>query len=133
VCLRPLACWDCGFEFHRRHGCLSLVSIVCCQVSETGRSLVQSSPTECGVSQCDCEASIMRRPWPTRVCGATAKRNSLPIDAKAALSTGREPPVTKGMGSYVGPRGSQVAVERTEGFGSYCESKSGPSVVHAIA
>jgi len=22
VALRPLACWDCGFEFHRWHGCL---------------------------------------------------------------------------------------------------------------
>jgi hypothetical protein len=33
------------------HGCLSLVSVVCCQVevSATGWSLVQRSPTECGV------------------------------------------------------------------------------------
>jgi hypothetical protein len=31
-------------------------------------SLVQRSPTECGVSNvCDREASVMRRPWPTRV------------------------------------------------------------------
>jgi hypothetical protein len=31
----------------------------------SGRSLVQRSPTECGVSKvCDREASIMRRPWP---------------------------------------------------------------------
>jgi len=29
------------------------------------RSLVQRSPTECGVSECDRETSIMRRPWPT--------------------------------------------------------------------
>jgi hypothetical protein len=60
VGLRPLACWDCGFEFRRRHGCLSLVSVVCCQVqvSATGWSLVQRSPTECGVSKvCDCETS----------------------------------------------------------------------------
>jgi hypothetical protein len=27
------------------------------------RSLVQRSLTECGVSECDREASIMRRPW----------------------------------------------------------------------
>jgi hypothetical protein len=35
------------------HGCLSLVSIVCCQVevSVTGRSLFQNSRTECGVSK----------------------------------------------------------------------------------
>jgi hypothetical protein len=25
----------------------------------------------CGVSKCDREASIMRRPWPTGGCGAT--------------------------------------------------------------
>ena len=30
VRLRPLACWDCGFEFHRGHVCLSVVSVVCC-------------------------------------------------------------------------------------------------------
>ena len=29
------------------------------------RSLVQRSPTECGVSECDREASIMRRLWPS--------------------------------------------------------------------
>jgi len=26
--VRPIACWDRGFESHRRHGCLSLVNIV---------------------------------------------------------------------------------------------------------
>jgi len=35
VGLRPLACWDCGFESHRGHGCLSLVSVVCCQVENS--------------------------------------------------------------------------------------------------
>jgi hypothetical protein len=45
------------------------VSVVCCQVevSATG-SLVQGSPTECGVSEYDQEASIMWRPWPIRGC-----------------------------------------------------------------
>jgi hypothetical protein len=40
---------------------------VCCQVevSASDRSLVQRSPTECSVSECDREASIMRMPWPT--------------------------------------------------------------------
>jgi hypothetical protein len=44
---------------HRGHGCLSLLSVVCSQVevSATGWSLVQRSPTECGVSECDREAS----------------------------------------------------------------------------
>jgi hypothetical protein len=36
------------------HGCLSVVSVVCCQVevSTTDRSLVQRSPTDCGASLC---------------------------------------------------------------------------------
>jgi hypothetical protein len=40
VDLQPLACWYCGFESRLRHGCLSVVSVVCCQVevSVTGRS-----------------------------------------------------------------------------------------------
>jgi len=32
VGLRQLACWDCGFEYRRGHGCLSVVSVLCCQV-----------------------------------------------------------------------------------------------------
>jgi len=39
VGLRLLACWDCGLESHRIHGCLSLVSVVCCckvEVSASG-------------------------------------------------------------------------------------------------
>ena len=39
---------------------------VFCIVFASGWSLIQRSPTECGVSECDSEASIMRRPWPTR-------------------------------------------------------------------
>jgi hypothetical protein len=39
-------------RIRRWHGCLSVVSVVCCQlqVSVTGWSPVQRSPTECGVS-----------------------------------------------------------------------------------
>jgi hypothetical protein len=53
--LRLLPCRDCGCESRRGDECLSVVSVVCCQVevSATGRSLVQRSPTECGVSECD--------------------------------------------------------------------------------
>ena len=54
MCLRPLACWDCGFESHQG----------------AWMSVVQRSPTECGVSERYREASIMRRPWPTRGCCA---------------------------------------------------------------
>ena len=32
VGLLPLACWDCGFDSCRGHKCVSLVSVVCCQV-----------------------------------------------------------------------------------------------------
>jgi hypothetical protein len=28
----PFACWDCGFESSRGHGCLSRMSVLCCQV-----------------------------------------------------------------------------------------------------
>jgi len=47
-----------------------VVSVVCCQaeVSASGWSLVQRSPTECGVFESDNKSSIMRRPWPTRGC-----------------------------------------------------------------
>ena len=57
--LRPLACWDCGFESRRMHGYLSLVIFVYCQLeaSASGWSLVQRSPAQCGVSECDREAS----------------------------------------------------------------------------
>ena len=67
VGLWPPACWDCGFEPHQGHGCLSVMSVVCCQVevSATGWSLVQRSPTKCGVSESDHESLKMRRPWPT--------------------------------------------------------------------
>jgi hypothetical protein len=33
-------------------------------------SLIQRSRTECGVSECDREASIMRGPWPIGGCCA---------------------------------------------------------------
>ena len=48
VRLRPLACWDCGFESRSEKECQPLVSVVCCQVevSAKGRSLVQRNPTE---------------------------------------------------------------------------------------
>jgi hypothetical protein len=73
VGLRPLAFWDFGFEFRRREGCMCLPSVLCYQVdvSASGWSLLHRSPTECGVSECDHEASIKEGPWPTRGCCAT--------------------------------------------------------------
>jgi len=65
VGLRLLACWDCGFESCSGHGCLYFVRIVCFQVevSASDRSVFQRRPTECGASECDREASVMRMPW----------------------------------------------------------------------
>ena len=62
-------------------GCLSFVGVVCgpAEVSATDRSLIQRSPTECGVSECDREASTLRRPCPTRGCHAMGKKPLIPI------------------------------------------------------
>jgi len=46
-------------------GC-HLLSDVCCEVSATSWSLVQGSATECGMSECDHEASTLKRPRPTK-------------------------------------------------------------------
>jgi hypothetical protein len=96
VCL-PFVCWECGFECRRGHGCLSLVSVVCCQeeVSVSGWSLVQRSPIDCCVFECDREASILKRPWPTGAVGPckdkdSTKRKALPQDTyihKRTLTT----------------------------------------------
>jgi len=53
---RPLACWERGLESHRRHGYLSLMSVVCCEVEVSAmcRFLFQRSPTEfVRVVECD--------------------------------------------------------------------------------
>jgi hypothetical protein len=64
--MQLLACSDCGFESRLEYGCLSLVIVVCFQVqiSATSRSLVQICPAECGVSECESDASKIRTPWP---------------------------------------------------------------------
>ena len=66
--MQPLACWDCWFEFRGGHGCLSVLSVVCCQVevSASGCLLAQRSATDCGVSEYDLETSTMRRSRTTR-------------------------------------------------------------------
>jgi hypothetical protein len=57
VGLRSLDCWECCFESCRGHGCVSVARVVCRQVavSARGKSLIQRSPTECGVPECDLE------------------------------------------------------------------------------
>jgi hypothetical protein len=37
---------------------------------------IYRSPTECGVSECDRESSVMSRLWPTSGCFATKKKNN---------------------------------------------------------
>ena len=53
------------------------VSCECCVLSGrglcVGLTFVQRSPTECGVSECDHESSIIRWPWPTGGCSAMVK------------------------------------------------------------
>ena len=48
------------------------MGVGCCPVEAcaSGLSLVQRGRTECGVSECDRKASVMRRPWPTKGCCA---------------------------------------------------------------
>ena len=61
-----------------RHGCPSVVSVVCCQVEVTATSWspVQRSLAERGVSEYDREASIMRKPWLTVGCCSIGKNTS---------------------------------------------------------
>jgi len=64
--LRPLACWDCGFESRRRHRRLS-VMIVVCVVRGLCDELI-TRPEESYRLWCvvyDLETSWMRRPCPT--------------------------------------------------------------------
>jgi hypothetical protein len=56
-----------------------IVSVVCCQVevSASGWSLVQSSPTDCGVSKkCDCEASKNEATWAPKGLSSHWKKKS---------------------------------------------------------
>jgi hypothetical protein len=66
VCDRSLY-WGCRLKSRQVQGCLYLVGVVCCEAefSPLDWPFIQRSPTECGVSECDREASIMGKPWPT--------------------------------------------------------------------
>jgi hypothetical protein len=67
VCGRSVA-WIMGSNPAGGDGCFSLVCVICCQVdvSASGWPFFQRSPTDCGASECDREASKTGRPWPTR-------------------------------------------------------------------
>ena len=78
VGLQPLTCWDCEYEFRQGHGSLSVISVVWYQleVSASGWSLVQGSPTECGVSERDRETLIMWRLGNEHSCHDTGGNNN---------------------------------------------------------
>jgi hypothetical protein len=118
--MQPFTCWDCGFESRYRHGCLSVASVVCChvEVSVTSRSLVQSSPTECGVS----EDSIMRRPSPAKVCWAIGKTyvpNSLNVSDITLQSLICKMHITRNLGQEVCLRFSYKFSKRSSIYPTY--------------
>jgi len=47
------------------HGCLSLVSVVCCQVEASATGLITRPEESYRVSECNRETSIMWRAWRT--------------------------------------------------------------------
>jgi hypothetical protein len=51
------------------------ISYECCVLSDRGLSDGPVTRPECGVSECDREASIMRRPWSIRGCCAMGEKN----------------------------------------------------------
>jgi hypothetical protein len=65
------------------------VRVVCCQVeiSATGLSLARRSPTDCGVSECDREASTMWSSWPTRGVCIVNETFIAHLDLKTFVST----------------------------------------------
>ena len=53
--------------FHLLDNNLKMIFTSICLLYVTGRSPVQRTPTECGVSECDLETSMMKRLRPTTV------------------------------------------------------------------
>jgi hypothetical protein len=75
----PSKAWVCGCRFLGLRVRIPPTAwrCVCCKCRVlsgrglyVGWSLVKRSPTECGVSECDREASVLGRPWHTRGCCA---------------------------------------------------------------
>ena len=54
VGLRPLDCWDCGFETCRGHGCSSIMFVVCCVGSVLCDELITHSGESYSVCVCVC-------------------------------------------------------------------------------
>jgi len=71
--MRQLTCWECGFKYHRLHGCFLLWE--CCVSSSGGlcNELItrpEESHRPWCVVVCDLETRGMKRPWPTGGCYA---------------------------------------------------------------
>ena len=79
--------WVCGRSLSRTagsnpaRGAWKFISCECCQVgvSATDRSLVQRSPTECGVSECDLETLTRRTSRHTRDVETCGGRGGMPV------------------------------------------------------
>ena len=75
--LRPLACWNYGFESCQDHGYLSVVCRQVGGICDRGCTLVQRSHTGFAVPELDCEASIMRRRCRIRGCWDMEKEEKI--------------------------------------------------------
>jgi len=98
LCLQCSSVLSCGFVVTRLQvllvrippgawmslSCESLV--LSCRISASGWSLVQMSRTEGGASECDREASTMRRPCPTRRCRVIKKICNFDVETKFITS-----------------------------------------------
>ena len=69
-CLSSTAapCWNCGFETRRGHGCVSLVSAVCCKVHITDHSSREVLPNVVCLIECYRKSSTRRRSWHNGNC-----------------------------------------------------------------
>ena len=79
----PFELWVCGHLLAGIAGsnptrgmdvCLLWILFVFSEFCVAVWSLVKGSPTECSMFECDSEASMRKRPWPTRGCRAIEKR-----------------------------------------------------------
>jgi hypothetical protein len=68
---QPLGCWDCGFESHRGHGCLSFVCLSDRGLCDGPIPRPEESYRLWCVIVCDLEISRVRRHWPALGCCTT--------------------------------------------------------------
>ena len=79
VRLRPLDCWDCGFESRRGHGCSSVESVLCRVGRGRCDELITHSEESCRVcvclTVCDLETWTLRQPRSVLGCCSTDKQD----------------------------------------------------------